>query len=67
MCIGYGDGRCYVSTAAGVGVTVGVPVGVSVLASLVFFSLTVRYIKATPKVENTFNIKDPGRVELSRA
>ena len=47
---GYGGRQCYLSTAFGVGVAMGVPVALTVSASIVFFSLTVRTIRQSPKL-----------------
>ncbi|KAK7103267.1 hypothetical protein V1264_018202 [Littorina saxatilis] len=47
--IGYGGHQCYLSTAAGVGVAMGVPVAMVIAASAVLFCLTVRTIRQTPK------------------
>ena len=47
---GYGGHQCYLSTALGVGVAVGVPVALTITSSIVFFSLTVRTIRLSPKM-----------------
>ncbi|XP_076441548.1 uncharacterized protein LOC143280758 isoform X2 [Babylonia areolata] len=48
--IGYGGQYCYLSTAAGVGISISLPVALTLVANVTFFCLTIRTIRQSPKL-----------------
>ncbi|XP_041351186.1 uncharacterized protein LOC121370140 [Gigantopelta aegis] len=48
--IGYGGRVCYLSSAAAVGLAFGVPVAATVVVNAVFFFMTIRSIRISPKL-----------------
>ena len=48
--IGYGGHVCYLSSAPAIGLAFGIPVAVTVVVNAVFFFMTVRSIRITPKL-----------------